>query len=182
MHSVPIDGGLATCITTLGVFGFSTFLVHYKAKREDHTFEMFVCEAASAIRDDAFVLRQLCSASSWERTAQAKALLLQVRRLSRSVKTFQKGSPYTRIKRYSARIRIDVLEEEVSRHFVMLQNESVILEKHPTDGVVEVAHSKLGWAAGEIEKNCTEVCAVLGFSKPLPTSRDIQKIFESAQI
>lgn len=175
LHGTVIDGGVATVMMTGATLGFSAWMIQYKVRTQDQLFERFVADAAAAIRDEVHVLLKVCEMEYWEDpSTQGTVMLGQVARLSTSLKVFQKGSPYTEIRSYGARVRIEMLEDEVTNQFELLASEAKILAKHQSVGVINVAREKLTRAARRILEDCEEVCAVLGLDRPAPSDDVVQ--------
>jgi hypothetical protein len=86
---------------------------------------------------------------------------------------FQKGAPYTQIRNYGARMRIEQLEEEVSEQVGLLDREIAILGTYPTKNVVQVAKQKCRRATEGILASTEQVCEVLGYQAQLPSEAEV---------
>jgi hypothetical protein len=173
-HGFAIDSGIAGVTTAMMALAGSAWMVQYKARADEQPFERYVADAAAAMRDEAFVLLKLAEMQSQpEPAAEARTLSEQVERLRRCLKVFQKGSPYTQIRNYGARMRIEQLEEEVSEQVGLLDREIAILGSYPTKTVVQVAKQKCRRATEGILVSTQQVCDVLGYEALLPTEADV---------
>jgi hypothetical protein len=173
-HGFAIDSGIAGVTTAMMALAGSAWMVQYKARAEEQPFEMYVADAAAAMRDEAFVLLKLAEMPLRpEPATEARILADQVERLRRCLKVFQKGSPYTQIRSYGARMRIEQLEEEVSEQVGLLDREIAILGTYPTKNVVQVAKQKCRRATEGILENTQQVCEVLGYEALLPSESEI---------
>jgi hypothetical protein len=174
-HGFAIDSGIAGVATAIMALAGSAWMVQYKARAEQQPFEKYVADAAAAMRDEAFVLLKMAEMQARpEPLVEARTLADQVERLRRCLKVFQKGSPYTQIRSYGARMRIEQLEEEVSEQVGLLDREIAILGSYPTKNVVEVAKDKCRRATEGILASTGQVCAVLGYDVELPSERDVR--------
>src|SRR5215510_7149755 len=173
-HGFAIDSGIAGVTTAMMALAGSAWMVQYKARADEQPFERYVAEAAAAMRDEAFVLLKLAEMPSRpEPAGEARTLSEQVERLRRCLKGFQKGSPYTQIRNYGARMRIEQLEEEVSEQVGLLDREIAILGSYPTKTVVQVAKQKCRRATEGILLSTQQVCDVLGYEALLPTEAEV---------
>jgi len=173
-HGFAIDSGIAGVTTAMMALAGSAWMVQYKARADEQPFERYVAEAAAAMRDEAFVLLKLAQMQARpEPAAEARTLSEQVERLRRCLKVFQKGSPYTQIRNYGARMRIEQLEEEVSEQVGLLDREIAILGSYPTKAVVQVAKQKCRRATEGILLSTQQVCDVLGYEALLPTAAEV---------
>ena len=173
-HGFAIDSGIAGVATAMMALAGSAWMVQYKARAEEQPFERYVADAAAAMRDEAFVLLKMAEMPPRpEPAAEARTLADQVERLRRCLKVFQKGSPYTQIRNYGARMRIEHLEEEVSEQVGLLDREIAILGTYPTKNVVQVAKQKCRRATEGILASTEQVCDVLGYQALLPTDAEV---------
>jgi hypothetical protein len=173
-HGFAIDSGIAGVATAIMALAGSAWMVQYKARAEEQPFEKYVADAAAAMRDEAFVLLRMAEMQARpEPAAEAQTLGDQVERLHRCLKVFQKGSPYTQIRSYGARIRIEQLEEEVCEQVGLLDREIAILGTYPTKNVVQVAKEKCRRASEGILLSTQQVCEVLGYEALLPSDADV---------
>ena len=173
-HGFAIDSGIAGVTTAIMALAGSAWMVQYKARAEEQPFEKYVADAAAAMRDEAFVLLKMAEMQARpEPAAEAQTLGDQVERLHRCLKVFQKGSPYTQIRSYGARMRIEQLEEEVCEQVGLLDREIAILGTYPTKNVVQVAKEKCRRASEGILLSTQQVCEVLGYEALLPSDGDV---------
>ena len=173
-HGFRIDSGIAGVTTAVMALAGSAWMVQYKTRAEEQPFEKYVADAAAAMRDEAYVLMKLTELEPRpEPAAEAATLGEQVERLHRCLKVFQKGSPYTQIRSYGARMRIEQLEEEVSEQMGLLDREIAILGSFPTKNVVQVAKQKCRRATQGILESTEQVCEVLGYDAQLPSDAEL---------
>ena len=166
---------MANVAAAITAIAGSAWLVQFRTRTQDQPFEKYVADAASAIHDEAFVLSRMAAMEAWtEPAAEAAKLAEQLMRLHRCLKFFQKGSPYTQIRNYGARMRIELLEEAVSQQVGSLGREIEMLGAHPTRGVVQVAKDKFKRATKAILENTEEVCAELGFETTPPSDDEVR--------
>jgi hypothetical protein len=174
LHGFKIDSGIAGVATAIMALAGSAWMVQYKTRAEEQPFERYVADAAAAIRDEAFVLLRMAETGPGPQPEiEARRLADQVERLHRCLKVFQKGSPYTQIRNYGVRMRIEQLDEEVCEQVDMLGREIGMLGKYPTGNVVEIAKSKCRRAIAGIQQDTQQVCEVLGYEAPLPTEAEV---------
>jgi len=173
-HGYEIDSGIAGVATAIMALAGSAWMVQYRARAEEEPFEKYVADAAAAMRDEAFVLLRMAETEPCAHpAAEAHTLADQVERLHRCLRVFQKGSPYTQIRSYGVRMRIEQLEEEVREQVDMLGREIGMLGKYPTGNVVEIAKSKCRRATAGILQSTEQVCEVLGYEARLPTDTEV---------
>jgi hypothetical protein len=173
-HGFAIDSGIAGLTTAMMALAGSAWMVQYKTRAEEQPFEKYVADAAAAMRDEAYVLLKMAEMPPTpEPAAEARTLGEQVERLRRCLKVFQKGSPYTQIRNYGARMRIEHLEEEVSEQVGLLDREIAILGTYPTKNVVDVAKQKCRRACHGILASTQQVCEVLGYEALLPSEAEV---------
>ena len=173
-HGFAIDSGIAGVATAMMALAGSAWMVQYKARADEQPFERYVADAAAAMRDEAFVLLKMAEMQPRpEPAAEARELADQVERLRRCLKVFQKGAPYTQIRNYGARMRIEQLEDEVSEQVGLLDREIAILGTYPTKNVVQVAKQKCRRATEGILASTKQVCEVLGYEAQLPTEAEV---------
>jgi hypothetical protein len=176
LQGFAIDQGVATVTAAIAAIAGSAWLVQFRSRTQDQPFEKYVADAVAAIHDDAFVLSKMSAMDAWtDPAAEARKLAEQVTRLHRCLRFFQKGSPYTQIRNYGARMRIELLEEAVSQQVGLLESEIQILGTHPTRGVVQVAKDKFRRATKVILENTQEVCAVLSFEIEPPSDDEVRQ-------
>jgi hypothetical protein len=173
-HGFAIDSGIAGVATAMMALAGSAWMVQYKTRAEEQPFEKYVADAAVAMRDEAYVLMKMAEMPPRpEPAAEARTLGDQVERLRRCLKVFQKGSPYTQIRNYGARMRIEHLEEEVSEQVGLLDREIAILGTYPTKNVVQVAKQKCRRASEGILASTQQLCEVLGYEALLPSEAEV---------
>jgi len=173
-HGFAIDSGIAGLTTAMMALAGSAWMVQYKTRAEEQPFEKYVADAAAAMRDEAYVLLKMAEMPPKpEPATEARTLSDQVERLRRCLKVFQKGSPYTQIRNYGARMRIEHLEEEVSEQVGLLDREIAILGTYPTKNVVDVAKQKCRRASEGILASTQQVCEVLGYEALLPSEAEV---------
>jgi len=173
-HGFAIDSGIAGLTTAMMALAGSAWMVQYKTRAEEQPFEKYVADAAAAMRDEAYVLLKMAEMPPKpEPASEARTLGDQVERLRRCLKVFQKGSPYTQIRNYGARMRIEHLEEEVSEQVGLLDREITILGSYPTKNVVDVAKQKCRRASEGILASTHQVCEVLGYEALLPSEAEV---------
>jgi hypothetical protein len=173
-HGLAIDSGIAGVATAMMALAGSAWMVQYKTRAEEQPFEKYVADAAVAMRDEAYVLMKMAEMPPRpEPAAEARTLGDQVERLRRCLKVFQKGSPYTQIRNYGARMRIEHLEEEVSEQVGLLDREIAILGTYPTKNVVQVAKQKCRRASEGILASTQQLCEVLGYEALLPSEAEV---------
>ncbi|HEU0159166.1 MAG TPA: hypothetical protein VFR00_07625 [Hyphomicrobiaceae bacterium] len=173
-HGFAIDSGIAGVATAMMALAGSAWMVQYKTRAEEQPFEKYVADAAVAMRDEAYVLMKMAELPPRpEPAAEARTLGDQVERLRRCLKVFQKGSPYTQIRNYGARMRIEHLEEEVSEQVGLLDREIAILGTYPTKNVVQVAKQKCRRASEGILASTQQLCEVLGYEALLPSEAEV---------
>ncbi|MGE5513772.1 MAG: hypothetical protein ACM31O_21295 [Bacteroidota bacterium] len=124
-----------------GITAFAALCIAKSETRDKRReYELFVGQAAAAMRDEAYVLRSVLGEQRWKNhRSQGQIMLKQMQNLEEALGLFREDAPTSSISNFRARVTIRRLQKQISNHLLeMLNNEKDWLEDRVTVARVDI--------------------------------------------